>query len=70
MAKYDYPELIKKGTVVGPVTPDMRERCKEKVRRVNRMMKRPEDTHMEWWPDFIPTVRQEMKDEKERKGEQ
>lgn len=61
MGKYDYPELIKKGTVVGPVTKDMRTRCQQKVREVNRMQGLPDHNMMECWPDMIPFVREEIK---------
>jgi hypothetical protein len=58
--KYNYPELLRKGTVVGPVTTEMRELCKEHIRSANRIMKRPEDEDMQYWPDFLPVVRKEL----------
>lgn len=42
-------ELLKNGTVVGPVTQEMIDRCKAKG---------PKD--YEYWPDFLSQVREEM----------
>lgn len=61
MTKWDYPELIKNGTIAGPVTPKMREMCKAHVRSANRFNGSPEDDGMEYWPDFLPMVREELK---------
>jgi len=63
MEDYDYPELLEKGTVIGPVTTEMRDRCKDKVRKANRYFGYPEEKGMEYWPDFLSIVRRELKDE-------
>ncbi len=60
MPKWDYPELLKKGTVIGPVTAEMRELCKAKIRHANKILNRPEDEGMRYWPDFLPVVRKEL----------
>lgn len=57
---FAYPDLIKRGTTVGPVTPKMRARCQELVREANRKCGLPENSGMALWPDFLARVRAEM----------
>jgi hypothetical protein len=62
VAKWDYSSLLRKGTVAGPVTPEMREMCKAKIRESNKILGHPEEEGMRYWPDFLPVVRKELKD--------
>ena len=62
MTKYDYPELLKKGTTSGPVTKEMRSRCIQKVKNTNKRLGLPINDCLEFWPDYLPIVRKEMDD--------
>lgn len=61
MGKFDYPELIKNGTIIGPVTVEMRARCKQMIREHNKSYNRPLNDGIEYWPDMLEWVRKEIK---------
>lgn len=51
-------DLLRDGTVIGPVTPEMVKRCKAHYSD-------PKEARM-WWPDMLSIVRQEIKEEQDR----
>lgn len=63
LSDFDYPELMAKGTMFGPVTVEMRERCQAKIRNINRAAQVDELYLMVYWPDLLPIVRLEMSKE-------